>query len=276
MRIARVSSWAVLLAAAIVAAPASANMILSTEHGARLGDPWYGSGDLVDYDLTTGASRLVFDEDLFGRARNIDAVHAFDAGQFVISTSESATLGGLSFTPGDLVQYDMLTGKTLLFFDHQLLGPDARINIDAVYVRPNGNIILSTDRNARLAGLSFRDGDLVEYDPLMGTASLLFNEDLFTRDEDIDALDILPNGHLLLSTVTQATLGGLDFGKDDLVEYDTASNRASIFLDGEFLGHNISVDAISIFNGIPEPAVLSLLAVGGVILALRRRGRRPA
>ena len=37
--------------------------------------------------------------------------------------------------------------------------------IDALHVRNNGNILLSTDTSATLGGLTFLDGDIVEYNP---------------------------------------------------------------------------------------------------------------
>ena len=52
------------------------------------------------------------------------------------------------------------------------------------------NLILSTGMGETLGGLTFRDGDLAEYDPVGDTASLYFDENLFSSAANIDALFI--------------------------------------------------------------------------------------
>ena len=81
-------------------------------------------------------------------------------------------------------------------------------------------MVLSTIDGATLGGVTFRDGDLVRYDDVTDTATLIFDEDGFSANENIDALHVLANGNILLSTVNDATLGGLTFRDGDIVEYD--------------------------------------------------------
>jgi hypothetical protein len=52
----------------------------------------------------------------------------------------------------------------------------------------DGTIILSTSNSATIAGLTFRDGDLVRYNPLTGVATLEFDEDAFDASENVDAV----------------------------------------------------------------------------------------
>ena len=113
---------------------------------------------------------------------------------------------------------------------------DIRENIDAAHVLPSGNIILSTTGTAMLGSnaFSFRNGDLVEYDPDTGVVELFFSERSFIGGaENIDAVSVLANGHLVLSTAGPAMLpaaGGttLSFGNGDLVEWDPLSKTASL------------------------------------------------
>ena len=63
------------------------------------------------------------------------------------------------------------------------------VDIDAVCVLENGHIVLSTENDETLKGVAFTDGDLVEYDPINETASIIFYQSWFdTSSEDIDAV----------------------------------------------------------------------------------------
>jgi hypothetical protein len=150
-----------------------------------------------------------------------------------------STVNGLA--AGEARHYGGLGGSggfSTLFSDDE--------NIDALHILDNGHIILSTDGNATLGGLSFEEGDLVDYNPLTGTASLYFDGDLFSDDENIDAVHILDNGHIILSTEGNASLGGLSFNDEDLVEYDPVAGTASLYFDGSAhdLSGNDDIDAV--------------------------------
>ncbi len=54
----------------------------------------------------------------------------------------------------------------------------------------------------------------------------------FGTDEDIDAVEIAPDGRVLLSTTSDATLGGLPFKSGDIVEYDRQTGVATIWFRG--------------------------------------------
>ena len=170
---------------------ANGHLVLSPENESTIGDLTFMDSDLIEYDPVLGTATMVFDgSELFGSgdAENISAVSILDNGHIVLSTTTDATLAGLSFECQDLVEYDPVAGTATLFFDGSELFSLTE-NIDAAHVLPNGNIILSTETGAKLGGLTFRDGDLVEYDPIADTAVLIFNEDWFTSSaEDIAAV----------------------------------------------------------------------------------------
>ena len=162
------------------------NIILSTGSGALLGGLSFGDGDLVEYNPLTDVAVLYFSEALFGSDENIDAVHILDNGNIILSTADGATLGGLSFTSGGLIEYNPATNIGVLFFDGALF--DGSENIDAVHILDNGNIILSTAGAATLGGLTFQNGDLIEYNPTTDIATLYFSESLFSSNANIDAV----------------------------------------------------------------------------------------
>ena len=199
-----------LLASCLASMPAAAiEIILSTANGATLGGLTFRDGDLARYNTVTGIATLFFDEDLFSANENVDAFDLMSNGDLILSTTNAATLGGLTFGPGDLARYNPGSNTATLFFSGSLFS--AAENIDAVSVLSNGNIVLSTANGATLGGLTFRDGDLARYDPVAGTATLYFNENLFSANENVDGADVLGATSIALSTTNAATLGGLSF-----------------------------------------------------------------
>ncbi|MCH8923481.1 MAG: lamin tail domain-containing protein, partial [Planctomycetes bacterium] len=167
---------------------------------------------------------------------NIDAVHVMPNGNIVLSTTGTAMLGSnaFSFRNGDLVEYNPTSGAvTLLFSELSFIGESE--NIDAVSVLANGHLVFSTGGPARLpaAGgttLSFGNGDLVAWDPLNQTATLVFSESLFDAEsssalpnENIDALHVLGNNEFIISTSGPASIGGRSFDDGDLIRVVTSA-----------------------------------------------------
>ena len=260
---------AVLILGAAAATPVNATIILSTDATETIGGLTFYDGDLAEYNPTTDTATLYFDENLFSSGGDIDAIHVLDNGNIILSTASSATLGGLSFNDGDLVEYNPTTDTATLFFSESLFSGDE--DIGAVHILDSGNIILSTMDGATLGGLSFTDGDLIEYNPTTNTATLFFDGILFDGSEDIDAVHILENGNIIVSTVGAAMLGGLTFQNGDLAEYNPTADIATLYFSESLFSNNSNIDGVYITT-VPEPATIALLGLGGaVVLAARRR-----
>ncbi len=191
---------------------------------------------------------------------------------FVFSTLNTATLAGLSFEEDDLIYYDSLAGTAAQIFSGNTSFSNPNENIDAVHYLDSGQIIISTVGDASIGGINFGDDDLVQYDPLTGTTTLLFNGgNLFlSANEDIDAVHILANGHIALSTTGGATLGGLSFGDDDIIEYDPVSDTATVLFDGGTLFSNPNEDVDAVYITATGNIILSTTSfanLGGVTFA---------
>jgi len=254
---------AVLILVAAAATPVNATIILSTDATETLGGLTFYDGDIAEYDPATDTATLYFDENLFGGDEDIDAAHILESGNIVLSTGGAATLGGPTFADGDLIEYNPTTDTATLFFGEGLFGSDE--DIDAVHVLTNGNIILSTIDGATLGGLSFGDGDLIEYNPTTDTATLFLDETLFSADEDIDAVHILESGNIVLSTEGAATLGGLIFGDGDLIEYNPTTYSATLYFAEALFSSNANIDAVCVTT-VPEPATIGMLGLGCLVL----------
>ena len=169
-------------------------IILSTTGNATLGGLSFGDDDLVAYDPSTDTATLYFDggANFSNGNEDIDAVHILDDGRIILSTTGNARLGGLNFGDDDLVAYDPVTKTASLYFDGGNLFSNTNEDIDGVYIMSNGHILLSTTGSATLAGTTFSDGSIVEYDPVANTASVYFDENRFSGNADINALTLKP------------------------------------------------------------------------------------
>ena len=168
--------------------------------------------------------------------------------EIVLATMSGATLGGLTFTDKDLAQYDPNPDTATLFLDGVALG--IANDLDAVHLLADGNILLSAINTVTLGGLTFENEDVVEYDLANDIATMVFDGSaLFTAGStDISAVHVLANGHLLLSNEYAATLGGLAFEPEDLIEYDLETNTATMFLDGSAVGLTEWIDAAHVLG----------------------------
>ncbi len=259
-----------LILAAVAAGPVKGNTILSVDNTETLGGLSFGKGDLAKYNPITDTATLYLDGSLFSGPADIDAVHILGNGNIVLSTVANATLGGLRFSKGDLIEYNPTTDTSTLYFDEALFS-SAQPNIDAAYVNGNGNIILSTTGNATLGGLSFGKDDLVEYNPTTDTATLFLDGNLFSSsNEDVDAAHVLSSGNIVLSTIGGATIGGLSFGAGDLVEYNPMTDTSTLYFDENLFGSSANINGAHI-TSMPEPATVLLLSLGGLVLIHKPR-----
>ncbi len=253
---------------------AHGEIFLSTNNTATLAGLTFRDGDVVMYDPLAEVATLLFSQDVFlSRKTDIDALHVLENGHLILSTLKDAELPGLKFRDGDLVEYDPVAGTATLVFSEDLFGNNE--DIDAAYLFENGHILLSTTNNAKLGGLEFRDNDLVEYDPVSGTATVFFSHNLFRRKSDIDAAHVLSNGHVVLSTQGNATLDGLRFRDGDLVEYNPVTGVATLLFQESLFSRNEDINAASIIEPVapPEPGTLLLLLGGAAVAVLRHRRR---
>lgn len=231
------------------------------------------SGNVYSYDTVSGSTTLLMDETLVfdDGSANVDALWVDSAtGNFVFSVTNTELIGGVAYADEDLLLYDRSSGVASLYLDlTSVLG--APEDVDAVFVLPNGHILLSTTTGASIGGLSFADEDVVEYDPLSGTATLYFDgTSVLGGSEDIDAVQIGPSGQLLFSTTTNVTVGGTTYNRNDLLAYDASSGTVSLYLDvSSVLGGVGNVNGIY----LPEPGIALLLGAGVAGLLLLGRVR---
>ena len=169
----------------------------------------FGPSDLIEWDARTNTFSKVFTGADFGLALGIDAVHIDGDGSFIFSVADGGTIAGTAWPAeaadirgNQLWRYDPNAAgdvKFSLFFEGQGEGlsslPDE--NIDAVYVRQDGKVVISITGSGAVFDpdgdvLQFSDDDLVVFDPAEGngTFELLVDGDSlgYTSNEDLKAV----------------------------------------------------------------------------------------
>jgi len=191
--------------------------------------------------------------------------------RFVLSVSaENTSIGGLGpFGDGDLVIYDPLTDSAQMFLDEDdIPGVTSLGDINALHMLPNGWVVLSTATpGSSINGVSFGPEDLVLYDPIVGTATLIFDgSTIFTGPADIDGVHVLYNNsydpqdwQIVLSTAGDATIGVTTFQDNDIVRY-TLNGGAVAVIDGgdDDLFNGATGDIGALFLRYDDPDVYVL------------------
>jgi uncharacterized repeat protein (TIGR01451 family) len=245
----------------------------------------FQNDDYFVYNPLTDEAVLFYDDSGEGYGVNdADAVHLFKNGHIAVSAETSSTIGDntLAFEPEDIVVWDPILGTATMLFDGSAIfdGPiTSNQNIDAVYVKDDGRIVFSTEGPASItfAGpttVSFNQGDIVEYNPADGSATILVDgsdADIFGAEVQVDGIyvrvddsdpDLTKDVFILSVDEASTTIGacgscdpsaGTTLSRDDIVQLDlTGANPASelLFIGDQPLGifetsdANRTIDAI--------------------------------
>jgi Family of unknown function (DUF6701) len=245
------------------------NIIVSTNNNSTLGGQAIDQDEAVEYDASTDTGTLFFDDATFNANERLTGLHLYANGNVALATASNANIGGNPFQDDDIVEvtpsgtagvYDFVQ----VIFDGGTHFTNANERIDAVYVRNNGNIILSTQANAGLprcpsAGggtLNFIDDDLVEWDPINTCATMFLDESATGNlipnaggDEDIVGVHLLNDDDdlILFSLVSNNTIRGTAVLDGDVVLYDRANDTASIFFsEANFTSGGEDIDALTL------------------------------
>ena len=180
-----------------------------------------------------------------------------------LSLGSSATLpGNLSVANEDIVAFD---GSAFsLYFDGSDVGLGS-FTLDAFTVISATEILMSFTSAGTVGGVAMDDSDILEFRATSlgattaGTFSMYFvgsDVGLSTDKEDVDAVELLADGRLLVSTTGSASVPGVSSGADeDLLEFTPTSLGMAtagswrLHFDGSDVGLSSSsedVDAVAV------------------------------
>lgn len=136
---------------------------------------------------------------------------------YYLSFAGGGTLGGVAYADEDILHFTSGDQTWSMYFDGSDVGLGA-VDLDALALMADGSLLLSVDRGmASLAGVgTVADADVLRFVPASlgsntaGQFSLYLDGSdlgLTGAGEDVDALALLPDGRLLLSTTGNFSVG---------------------------------------------------------------------
>lgn len=231
------------------------NIIVSTDNNSNLGGQAMDQDEAVEFDVIANTGTLFFDDATFSANERLTGLHLYTNGNVALATASDANIGGNAFQDDDIVEvtpsgtagvYDFVQ----VLFDGATHFAAANERIDAVYVRNNGNAVLSTQGNANLPGIgNFDDDDIVEWDG--ASATLVFNIASITgaaNNWDVDGVHFLnddPN-LILFSLYNDRTIGPTTYENGDVLLYDRNTSTLSIYFSEDNFVGNEDVDALTL------------------------------
>jgi hypothetical protein len=202
-----------------------------------------------------------------------------------VSFASSGTLSGVSFADEDILQFDGTTWG--LFFDGGDVGLGA-VDVFAFHYLDADSILLSFDSTVTVSGTSgnitFAPTDIARFDGSLGptttgTFSMYFNGTdvgLDSSSDYIDAIEVLPDGKLLISTRGNPTVPGpTGLADEDLLQFtpvtlgNTTIGAWALYFDGSDVGLSTNsqedIDALDVdSNGAIYLSTLGDFSVTGV------------
>lgn len=202
---------------------------------------------------------MVFDGSDMGISSNdIDAFHFVDAGTILISLDKSITIDGFGpVDEQDILQFnatslgEVTSGTWSFYLDGSDVGLDSPgEDIDALFLRPDGSLLISTNGNTSIPGASGKDEDLLLFTPTSlgadsaGTWLLYFDGSDVGIGDDLDGVHQSTNGELFLSTRNSITVSGVTFDDKEIFiclpsslgENTVCEQPLELYFDGSLWG----------------------------------------
>ena len=254
--------------------PSSNPLYISLFDNQTVGGVASADEDILRFNGSTWS--LFFDGSDVGLAgTDLVAFEIIDSDSILMAFNTAVTVGGISVTPQDIVRFNatslgMTTAGTFkMHFDGsdvELTTPDE--SIDAIARLPDRRLLISTNGNPTVNGIPRADEDVLIFTPTSlgsvtaGTWKMYFDgSDVGLADvsgEDVDALDVTPNGSIYLSIAGKLSVNGLTGVDEDVficVPISTGSNTAcnyspALYFDGSTWG--LADNDVDAFH-YPEP-----------------------
>jgi len=165
-----------------------------------------------------------------------------------ISSSTGGAMAGMAYADEDILLHDMSAGGWAIHFDGSDVGVAAG-DVDAFALLDDGSLLISLDAPINLANLgAVDDSDILRFAPATlgatttsGSWSIYLDGSdvgLTANGEDIDALNVVPGGDLLISVGGKVTVEGVVAADEDLLRFTPSqlgpdsSGAWSLYFDG--------------------------------------------
>lgn len=173
---------------------------------------------------------------------------AFSSSYLLVSLANSQNINGIAAANEDILEFDGESWS--LFFDGSDVGVSRR-DLVALALLDVDSLLLVFNSPVTLSGIAVQPQDIVRFDAgslgetTSGVFSLYFDGSdagLTTPDESIDAVSVLSNGRLLISTFGDPVVKGVSGADEDILMFtpsllgDITRGTWSIYFDGSDVG----------------------------------------
>jgi hypothetical protein len=181
------------------------------------------------------------------------------AAVLLISSNANGSVAGLSYRDEDILQYNQATNSWALFFDGSDVGVGG-VDVDALAVLENGQLLLSFDQDFTLTGFgAIDDADILKFTPTSLGATTAGSFELYldgsdvgldTTAEDIDAIDFAPDGRLLVSVLGAFRTPSANGADEDLMAFNATQLGSDTvgtwqrYFDGSVVGLSTSTEDV--------------------------------
>jgi hypothetical protein len=192
----------------------------------------------------------------------------------------SGSVGGVSFADEDILKFDGQNWS--MFFDGSDVGAGS-VDLFALSVIDDDTILMAFSNNLTLNGLAVTANDIVRFDATSlgpntaGTFSMYFDGSdvgLDSSAEKIDALSVLPDGRILISTTGNPSVPGVSARDEDILAFtptslgSNTSGSWALYFDGSDVGLGESsgedIDGLDVVNGNIYLSTTGSFSVNGI------------
>ncbi len=193
---------------------------------------------------------------------HITTLAATSASSFYFSPAEDNSLpvGSVAgVADEDILGFD--GADFTVVFDGSDVGIEG-VDLDAFTFVDADTILMSFDKRISITGLgTVDDSDIVQFDATSlgsdtaGSFSRFFdgsNVGLDTNNEDIDAIALLPDGRLLMSTTGRARVSGISARDEDIIAFmpaspgDYTTGTWAMYFDGSDVGRGENINGVAV------------------------------
>jgi hypothetical protein len=208
-------------------------------------------------------------------------IGAFEYVPLHLSLTGNQTVGGVASADEDILKFDGTAWS--LFFDGSDVGVGGS-DLFGFAIVDADTILMTFNSALTLNGMSVSPRDVVRFDATSlgsntaGTFNMYFNgidAGLDVTAENIDSVNLLPDGRVLISTTGNPVVAGVTGGRDeDVLAFtptslgNNTSGTWSLYFDGSDVGlaetSGEDVDALDVVNGKVYLSTVNNFSVNGV------------
>lgn len=189
-------------------------------------DPWEqfsglvaNPGQVVEFD--TASDSFTEFAQIVSPPVELDAFERIDDETLYFSIDMHDDLLSLTASPGDVFFFDLASGTLTRVLEASAAGLPDGVNIDAVTLADNGDLIVSVDTHVNLGGSVYDDADLIRFDG--SSFSMFLDGSTLGLDDtaDIDAATLFSHDRIVVSTKTGGRVDGIVYNHSDVLLADS-------------------------------------------------------